>query len=647
MSSTDLFAKPAVNHPGPDRWPVGAADRLLQCGKLLSRPQAGGLTQGHDMAAKGNSTPKARFSASPIPLTGVRPYLSAVMLAGTLSNRKLVEALIKEADSRVISTSSTKRTKLSGASVDKKGNFFIGSIFYKEAASPAWDPGLTFKDVTHQFAWIVVRNKRAALIASDSSMRESIQFALKSAAVIPRADAFAAFVGSKARAVWLNGTHAQTDVKPESKVLMGTALEEALDPLGDHSFHLSALRSQPAIPALRSKTLGVALSSGRVWSVRAQSLADLLSDVGALFDRLDTPAVPSTSYDFLSQPVSGLVNVKDAYSVSVLPTPLLDPSGDGVGAAQITRAQEWAYETKYSVKPAGNADFTVQVTRLGTDIGTLEVHPGSSGSSVTLVGIGWQPVDPAMDGLRAEAERYLLDVKQVKVHYDSGHAISGGECYRGGFVDQLVDWKWHNFAGWDIDKEKPAANPTLAAAIGLAADQSLFGFVVQTYQQGWLACDDGSGEVGDFVHIDSVNKKVTLIHAKAASSKAANRSFSVSDYDLVIAQAIRNIRHLDKEQLLKSLRKSAGHAIADATWHNGGRVTRANFIDQVVKMGASFSKELVILQPQLTQLKHAACLAPGVSPSTNLRFKQINSLVQGAAMAAFGAGATFVAYASC
>lgn len=603
--------------------------------------------QGHDMGKKTTgSTSEALLKKTLIPLTSVRPYLSAVMLVGTSSNRKLAEALIKEADARVISTSSTTREKLSGPSLNKQDEFYVGSVFYKEEASPAWGPDLTFKDVTHHFAWIVVRDTRAALIASDSSMRESIQRALTSAAVIPRADAFAAFVGSKARAMWLNGTHAQTDVKPESKVLMGTALEEALDPLGDHSFHMSAVRSQPAIPTLRSKTLGVALSSGRVWSVRAQSLADLLSDVGALFDRLDMPTAPSTSFDFLSQPVSDLVKVKDAYSVSVLPTMLLDLSGDSVGAAQITRAQEWTYETKYSVKPAVNADFAVQVTHRGTDIGTLTVQPSSSGSNVTLSGIDWQPVDPEMDCIRAEAEKYLLDVKQVKVHYDSGHCISGGACYVGGFVDQLVDWKWQNFAGWDIDREKPVPNPTLAAAIGQATDLSLFGFVVQNYQQGWLTCDDGSGEVGDFVHIDLVHKKVTLIHVKAASSNLADRSFSVSDYDLVIAQAIRNIRHLDKNQLLKSLKKSANYSIAAATWCNGTLDTRAKFIDQVEKMGASFSKELVILQPQLTQQQYSACVANGVSPSRSLRFKQINSLVLGAAMAAFGAGATFVAYAS-
>lgn len=598
------------------------------------------------MAKQGTNTLTAQLSTAKIPLADVRPYLSAVMLTSTLSNQQLADTLIREATTRVISTAVVKRKVLDGPSIDTHGGFFIGSIFYKETTRPAWGPGLQFKDVLHQFAWIVVRGQRAALIASDSGMRQSMLGALTSASVIGRNEAFDAFVGSQARAVWLSGTHAQTDVKPEAKMLMGTALEEALDPLSDHSYHLSALRSQPTIAALQSKTLGVALSSGRVWSVRAKSLTSLLLEVGALFDRLDTPSARSTRYDFLSQPISDLADVKDAYSVSVLPTLLLDASGIGGGAAEVAKAQEWAYESKYIVQPIGNANFQVQVTHGGTDIGTLEIHPSIKGTRVSLVSTGWQPADPAMTQLREEAEQYLLDEKQVKIHYDSGHAISGGGCYRGGFVDQLVNWKWQNFTNYKIDHEKPAPNPTLAEAIGKPTDMSLFGFVVKSaYKDGWLTCDDGAGEVGDFVHLDPVAKKVTLIHAKAASSNDAGRGFSVSDYDLVVAQAIRNIRHLDKENLLKSLRKSEGYAIASATWNSGVRATRAQFITELENLVGNFSKELVILQPQLTKAKHTECLAPGISKQQSLRFKQINSLMQGASMAAFGVGATFVAYA--
>lgn len=606
-----------------------------------------GFKRAHNMAKPGTNRTAAQLGAAKIPLADVRPFLSAVMLTGALSKKKLAETLIQEAALRVNSTATAKRQVLDGPSINKNGDFFIGSIFYKETTSPAWDSSRSFSDVTHQFAWVVVRGQRAALIASDSAMRESMQSAMTSAVVIDRDRAFDAFVGNQARVMWLNGTHAQTNVKPEAKMLMGSALEEALDPLGDHSYHLSALRSQPAIPTLRSKTLGVALSSGRVWSVRAQSLIGLLADVGALFDRLDNPSAPSTRYDFLSQPISGLADVKDAYAVSVLPTLLLDASGAGAVREEIAKAQEWAYESKYNVYPGAGANFTVEVTHRGTNIGTLEVRPNSTGTRVALVSAGWQPANPAMKQQREEAEQYLLDIKQVKVHYDSGHTISGGECYKGGFVDQRVDWKWQNFANYDINHEKPAPNPTLAKAIGLTTDKSLFGFVVRSapYEHGWLTCDDGAGEVGDFVHMDLVARKITLIHAKAASSNDAGRGFSVSDYDIVVAQAIRNIRHLDKENLLRSLRKSAGYVIASATWHNGVRRTRAQFIAELEKLGASFSKELVILQPQLTRAQHSACLVPGVSKHLSLRFKQINSLVQGAAMAALGVGATFVAYA--
>ncbi len=597
------------------------------------------------MAKQSTKTPTPTYGAATIPLTDIRPFLSAVMLTGTLSKRKLAEALIGEAAPRVRTVGNVQRKVLDGPSINKRGDFFIASIIYEETTVPAWAPTLTYRDLSNHFAWIVVREHRVALIASDSSMRESMVNALTSAAVIDRSDAFDAFVGSKARAVWLNGTHAQTDVKPEAKMLMGTALEEALDPLSDHSYHLSALRSQPVIPALRSKTLGVALSSGRVWSVRAQSLADLLADVGALFDQLDNPAPRSTKYDFLSQPTAGIAGVAQAYAVSVMPTPLLDPSGMLATPVAIAQAQAWAYESSYEVHPGAGSDFTVDVTYRGTNLGTLAVQPIDTGTRINLDSAGWQPANPALTALRAEAEAYLLDENQVKVHYDSGHTISGGQCFRGGFVDQLVDWKWQDFSGFTIEDEKPAANP-LAAAIGLPSDSSLFGFVVRSaYSHGWLTCDDGGGEVGDFVHLDPTAKKVTLIHAKAASTIDPARGFSVSDYDLVIAQSIRNIRHLDSANLLKALNKSAGYAIASATWHNGVRATRAQFIAEVAKLGASFSKELVILQPQLTKAMHTYCLSAAVTPSVDLRFKQVNSLVQGAAMAAFGVGATFVAYA--
>lgn len=224
--------------------------------------------------------------------------------------------------------------------------------------------------------------------------------------------------------------------------------------------------------------------------------------------------------------------------------------------------------------------------------------------------------------------------------------IADGLCFRGGFTDQIVTWNWQNFTGYDVDKEKPVANPSLAAAIGSTTDQSLFGFVVKSlYTQGWLTCDDGAGEVGDFVHLDPTQNKVTLIHVKASSNRNPNREISVADFDVVVAQGIRNIRHLDQAHLIAALTYSAHHQIAAATWHNGGRSTRADFIAAIQALGASFSRELVILQPRLTNAEYQACVNGTATRARQQRFQQLNTLILSARLAAIGVGATFTAFA--
>ncbi len=600
------------------------------------------------MAAR---TPRASTSlrASSVNLNSVQPFLSAVLLDASQSDRPLATALIRESALAICAANKTKaRLVLDGPSIDKCGVFYVGTIFYSEECSPAWDLTNNYKDVAHNFAWVVVRGKRAALLASDAAMREAILEHISSANVIDRDAAFEAFVGNHARTVWLSGTHSRTDVKADSKMLMGSALEEALDPLGDHSYHLSALRSQPQITNFGSQTIGVALASGRIWSVRPKSLTQLLTNIGALFDRLESPPTTRTKrFDFLSQPVKTLTAVQQAYDVAILPEVLLDPANTGVTTAA-TQAQEWAYETHYIVTPGSGSDFSVEVAFHGTNLGSLQIKPVIQGSQqrVILNNGGWSPADPSLSVLRGECERYLLDATQVKIHYDSGHTIADGLCFRGGFTDQIVTWNWQNFTGYDVDKEKPVANPSLAAAIGSTTDQSLFGFVVKSlYTQGWLTCDDGAGEVGDFVHLDPTQNKVTLIHVKASSNRNPNREISVADFDVVVAQGIRNIRHLDQAHLIAALTYSAHHQIAAATWHNGGRSTRADFIAAIQALGASFSRELVILQPRLTNAEYQACVNGTATRARQQRFQQLNTLILSARLAAIGVGATFTAFA--
>jgi len=63
---------------------------------------------------------------------------------------------------------------------------------------------------------------------------------------------------------------------------------------------------------------------------------------------------------------------------------------------------------------------------------------------------------------------------------------------------------------------------------------------------GWLASNDGALEVADFIHLsDGGLPTLTPVHAKAAANNAANRALAVSPYELVVSQAIKNLRHAD------------------------------------------------------------------------------------------------------
>lgn len=70
------------------------------------------------------------------------------------------------------------------------------------------------------------------------------------------------------------------------------------------------------------------------------------------------------------------------------------------------------------------------------------------------------------------------------------------------------------------------------AAIGRDGGNSLFAWVVDHYADGWLTCDDGQGEVADFVHL-SPEGDLTLIHIKKAGS--LNRRMSAGPYEEVTA----------------------------------------------------------------------------------------------------------------
>jgi hypothetical protein len=96
----------------------------------------------------------------------------------------------------------------------------------------------------------------------------------------------------------------------------------------------------------------------------------------------------------------------------------------------------------------------------------------------------------------------------------------------------------------------------------------LFAWVVNRFADGWLTCDDGSGEVADFVHV-SIDGVLTLVHVKGAKSNSKKRGIAVNAYEVVAAQAAKNLRYVQGPQLLDRL-KNPGVS-RPACWTEGKR----------------------------------------------------------------------------
>lgn len=191
----------------------------------------------------------------------------------------------------------------------------------------------------------------------------------------------------------------------------------------------------------------------------------------------------------------------------------------------------------------------------------------------------------------------------IEIYYESGHKYSGGKLWHQNFSPMpFPGWDWEDFTEIAIEREKPAdkvASQEIHESIGRNGDNSLFAWVAQTYNDGWLVCDDGSGEAADFFHLS--NKDVlSVIHVKAASSSAPKRTVSVSDYEVVVSQASKNLLYADRERLVRRLEKTTLQR--PACWTRGKRVdSRDEFLEMLAASRATGTTEIVIVQPHLTE----------------------------------------------
>lgn len=469
---------------------------------------------------------------------------------------------------------------------------------------------------------------------------------------VPGAILQEAFLQGEARGLWLRGTHRRQTTKADTKNLSGLSLGDALNPFEDSSFALTSGRSSVPNASPTAALTGVVGTTPRkawVWNSRTDSLAKFVSIARhALVLIADVMANPSNVLPFpeLAVELDSLAGVRAAYDAYISEpeelAQLPDVSDDALVRAEILR------DVLIDVigDPAGPT-FTLSVGPGGTEVARIRCRPTFVRDKV-VVDIGF--AQPPSDPVAAAPIRDALDGGElVNVYFESGHVLARGSLTHVNHEHRpFRGWSFESFTGFDVEREKPAGSTPqdIHDAVGMPGDDSLFGWLIRRFLRGHLTCDDGSNEVADFVHLAD-SGLLTLVHVKSALA-SARRRVAAGAYELVVSQAVKNLRYVNAERLLTALR--APHILRPATWRDGARVNdRRDMIDALARRPASAEAQVLIVQPHHTSSMHqsVASLADGGATSTDLlRFQLIETMLNSARGAAVGLGSELAVWAS-
>jgi hypothetical protein len=528
----------------------------------------------------------------------------------------------------------------------------VGILHYLERRPATWSADRAVIDELNQLIILVRRRRIVALYCSDQAKRVALSRRFSRPGIaglgqlekIPAARLNAAFVHGTARTLWLTGTHKRVSVKADNKVLTGIDLRDALDPLEDQTFHFTSARCQPDPDDPDRPIIGASPHASSVWKGLSRQWDEFAAAIQYFFDKIERVASPVDSpFPILAVETTDFGAVSDAFDIGILPPDILASVslGHAVAPSIVALSDQTAFEI---IKTTG-ASVAARVDFDGVKVGDvfLRVEPSPPDAvNVTVEG----KAALGHESRFAEVADALRNPDLLSIRFDSGHTLVDGAIYVIRHRDIPFDgYEWIDLSRYKVTKEKP---PALTAEL-IGHEDSLFSWVRSTWGTGngerrrWLACDDGAGEVADFIHLDAEADPplISLIHVKGAKSSSPNRGLSVSAYEVVVAQAVKNLRHLDQALLGKRLKGGLKKQVGKLVWRDGKSSTRDEMIDALAALPASHARKVVILQPHLTKGRFdSARIRDGTADAK--RLAQLDTLLYGAEASCHGLGARLV-----
>lgn len=613
------------------------------------------------------------------------PFVSLLLLRVTSKSKqaksegRLLDGVKELLD---IQTSGNHPRIEKGQDSGTKAGVEFACVHYVEASQPTWllTTSQGTVDSVNQLIVVCRFKSYLGLYSSDQGARNGIFKEIRDRTqgiqslaefdIVPRELLDTAFMGGPTRTLWLSGVHRRTSVKPDSKMLIGIDLENALNPLEDQSYHYTAARTMAPI-AGETRSVGLAHAKSSLWLSATANWMEFCKISKAILEQLSlTSGKPVEVYPmrFLAEPIDGVSSLTSAFDVSFVPPELLVMGADAGQVKNQRLAEKWAYESEFTAVSQTADKITSKVFLRGQELGDIQLVVASTGQKVSVKVSGSMKAGASQADWK-ELIQASKNVRWLKIRFDDGMTLSDGKIFKMRFRDYLFSgWRFEPFGEGvptgngkriDVMKEKPTVTGSTAFSVkDIGKQRSLFCWVANNWRthkefgcgKGFLFCDDGGDEIADFIQLeiapqDGGDPILTLIHVKAANSDAADRQISVSDYEVVCGQAVKNLHALDSDTLRKLVLRNVGNAVEWATWENGNHLgDRKKLIQAINNLGSNYRRRVVILQPRVTKTRHDAVAKTFRNPNGAReadRFRQLNTLLLEAELACKGMGADF------
>ncbi|HCE1840192.1 MULTISPECIES: hypothetical protein [Vibrio] len=588
----------------------------------------------------------------------VKPYLSVLVAHSPDEDRTVKDFAerVKEMINTSIEVSSC--TEIEVEQIDQDSE--VASFFFKEACAPSWAPESDLRDLLHHFSAVIRYKSTYSFYFSDpdlknkflDNMDEDSELGLKR--IKQGILNYAFLTGDGIKTLWLYGIHRRTEVKPDSKILAGLDLINAIDHIGDQTYAYSAVRTQVKLEE-KKRTVGINPSKSSIWLGPTGGWDNFIRLVIGL-----SKLVSSTTKEelapihTLSYSTTDINDLQGAYDFSFVDIDTIPSESRTTRTFDFFEEIIDDYDFELIESPEDKKESFILSVSLKDDAGNIECGTVIAKPVLSKTGVSFDVSLNEVKGKKGKLKKFsriFNSPRLLRGWYKSGHVLSDGQIHLITYRDaKFEDFTWVDFSGFDVTKEKPLDVDDKLDLDKIGKTNSLFCWTKQNWphnvdlpylkgtekHKGWLVCDDGSGEKADFIHAVNINGEYhfSLIHIKASGSSKDTRQISVGAHDIVLNQAIKNIRNLDRTLFLEAVKSKVSATTQNLVWEDGTQKHISDFTNFLDGINARISPHVVVVQPHTREKYHA-------NSDHLLVRKQLDTLLHNAKYVVASVGASF------